>query len=963
MADNLDPEIQRQLNEQMQKMSDTVNSMVPAMVLMTAAMNEQIAVNKGATVSQKDGKKLVDDYLKSQKEATAATEAETKASREYEKAIQNLRVAGNQAAEGLGKLTSGLLTAGGGMTKYSGALDSAGDAAWSVGKAFGPLGMAIGGLIKVFGFLATQVFKQNENMLKASDSLAQMGVTGGITTKEILSLGQRAGYASGQLEEWTNIVKTLGPDITALGLSATEGTKAFGKLTEMDEKLLEGYRNLGVSQVALNKNQADYIKLQVRSGQEIDKRSLQDGSLRRASLEYTNNLLELSAFTGMEVEEIKKKQEVARADLAISTRLATMQDKEAMLRSKGMDAEADRVKTERENTMKLQDMAVALGMSGDEMAGFNSMLATGNFNELSAGFAAGTPGILEFIKNVKEGKKEPYELAKFMADATKKTRENVGEAIIQQKDIGKSFAYSKEMVELEAKMRGKTPDEIKKMMDEEKAKREAALRGEISDDAKAARNAQETAERRARLGADAIVGILNGPVTSAFTSLMKVMGALAKGIAHFAKWLGGPDFTDMFDTPEEVAAKLKDNTQALEETTKKIELTKKAMQEPEAYKEGLIKEKKLTEDAYIAKAQETEKIRELYSKEEDETKKSILKKQLTDARKAEQDAKEVADKAVLNIKNAKFAMSAEARERRIQDLEKQKVELLEKDKKLKTQQQTLGAGAPAAVAETRPATAPAAPAGPVAKSATVSTEGGGRSSADSRRVDMPGKTQTSQDQLADAGLKLKRGDVQAKGASLDPRMIELAKQVQAQVPNFVQFTGFNDQWHQEKSPSSKHTEGLAFDFTVGKKPTKEEGASIVAMLKELGADMAIDEYNNATAKATAGHFHAQLKAYDGGIFDGPTSGYNVELHGREAIVPLPDPSKSLMDDTSSDGKKSPLTDLVKDQSSSSSNSNSEMVAEMMAQLLDTFNTKMDEMIDKLGEGNDISDQLLKVSRV
>lgn len=951
MADNLDPEIQRQLNEQMQKMSDTVNSMVPAMVLMTAAMNEQIAANKGSTVSQKNGKKIVDDFLKSQQEATAATEAETKAAKEYEKVLYQLKLAGNQAAEGLGKLTSGLLTAGGGMSKYSGAIDSASDAAWNVGKAFGPLGMILGGLVKVFGFLATAVLKQNENMLKASDSLAQMGVTGGITTKEILSLGQRAGYASGQLEEWTNIVKALGPDITALGLSATEGTKAFGKLTEMDEKLLEGYRNLGVSQVALNKNQADYIKLQVRSGQEIDRQAIQNGSLRRASLEYTNNLLELSAFTGMEVEEIKKKQEAARADLAISTRLATMQDKEAMLRSKGMDAEADRLKTERENTMKLQDMAVALGMSGDEMAGFNSMLATGNFNELSAGFAAGTPGILEFIKNVKEGKKEPYELAKFMADATKKTRENVGEAIIQQKDIGKSFAYSKEMVELEAKMRGKSPEEIKKMMEEERKNREKALRGEISDDAKAARNAQETAERRARLGADAIVGVLNGPVTSAFTTLMKVMGALAKGIAHFAKWLGGPDFTDMFDTPEEVAEKIKDNSKTLEETTKKIELTKKAMQEPEAYKAGLVKEKQLAEDAYIAKAQETEKIRELYAKEEDETKKSILKKQLTDARAAEQAAKEVADRASLNIKNAKFSMSKEERERRIQELEKQKLSLLEKDKALRTQQQTLTGGAPAAVAETRPAAPPSTPAA-----------GGGRSASDSRRVDLGGKTQTSQEQLADAGLKLKKGDVQAKGAALDPRMIELAKQVQAQVPDFVQFTGFNDQFHQEKSPSSKHTEGLAFDFVVGRKPSKQEGASIVQMLKDMGADLAIDEYNNASAKATGGHFHAQLKAYDGGIFEGPATGYNVELHGREAIVPLPDPSKSLMDE-SSDAKKSPLSDLMKDQGSSSSNSNSEMVAEMMAQLLDTFSTKMDEMIDKLGEGNDISDQLLKVSRV
>ena len=323
MADNLDPEIQRELNEQMQRMTDTVGSMVPAMVLMTAAMNEQIAASKGLTSVEKDGKKIVEDFLKAQKEATAATEAEAQAAKELEKAMNLLKTAHTQAFQALGMFTKGLLTAGGGMDKYSGALDSAGDAAWNAGKAFGPLGMVIGGIVKAFSFMATAVFKQNDNMLKASDSLAQMGVTGGITSKEIMTLGQRAGYSANQLEEWTNLVRGIGTDITALGLSATEGTKAFGKLTEMDEQLLEGYRNLGVSQVALNKNQADYIKLQVRSGQEIDRRSIQDGSLRRASLEYTNNLLELSSFTGMEVDELKKKQEVARADLAISTRLAT----------------------------------------------------------------------------------------------------------------------------------------------------------------------------------------------------------------------------------------------------------------------------------------------------------------------------------------------------------------------------------------------------------------------------------------------------------------------------------------------------------------------------------------------------------------------------------------------------------------------------------------------------------------
>lgn len=938
MADNLDPEIQQQLNEQMQRMTETVSSMVPAMVLMTAAMSNYIAESKGLSGVQKDGKKVVEDFLKAQKDATAAAEAEAKAAKELEKAMNQLNKSYDKAMEGLGQFSIALLTAGGGMDKYSSAVGSAGDAAWEAGKAFGPLGMVIGGIVKAFSFMAAAVFKQNDNMLKASDSLAQMGVTGGISSKEIMTLGQRAGYSSNQLEDWTNLVKGIGTDITALGLSATEGTKAFGKLTEMDEQVLEGYRNLGVSQVALNKNQADYVKLQVRSGQEIDKRSLQDGSLRRASLEYTNNLLELSAFTGMEVEEIKKKQEVARADLAISTRLALLQDKEAALREraaatgdKDLAAQADKIAKERKNTMALQDMAVALGMSGDEMAGFNSMLATGNFNDLSAGFAAGTPDILEFMKNVKEGKREPYELAKYMADATKKTRENVGEAIIQQKDIGKSFAYSKEMVELEAKMRGKTPEQIDKMMAEEKEKRDKALKGEITDDAKKARNAQETAERRARLGADAIVGVLNGPVTKAFEYLMKVMGALAKGIAHFAKWLGGPDFTEMFDTPEEIAVKAKANATALAETTKKIEDTKKLMTDSSAVKEELVKKKQLAEDSYITKAQETEKIRELYSKEGDEKKKAILKDQLIEASKEEFAAKQLADTAALNIKNTRFSMTKEEGERRVMELEKQKLALLEKGKTLSERQTTLSAG-------TTPPT-------PDSKAGNASSA----SSASSPISSAIGPI-SSADQLKAAGLTIKKGDVQTEGSYIDPKLIEAAKLVQASVPGFMQFTGFNDQYHTENSPTSKHTQGMAFDFVLNKKPSKEDGAKIVSMLSELGLQ-GIDEYNAPSAKATGGHIHGGLKAYDGGIFNGPIGGYNVELHGREAIVPLPSPNELVKE-----GSKEAA--LPGNASANTENSNG-IIAALMAMMEEKF----DDMIDVLQEGNDTSEELLKVARV
>jgi len=144
----------------------------------------------------------------------------------------------------------------------------------------------------------------------------------------------------------------------------------------------------------------------------------------------------------------------------------------------------------------------------------------------------------------------------------------------------------------------------------------------------------------------------------------------------------------------------------------------------------------------------------------------------------------------------------------------------------------------------------------------------------------------SQNDLTKMGLKLKTGDVQAEGAKIDPKIIEMAQQVQANMPNFGYFSGFNDKFHQEKSPSSSHTTGRAMDFALSKEPSKEEGQEIVKWLKSMGASVAIDEYNNPSSQATAGHIHAQIAGYaDGGVASSPQIAMVAEK-GPEAMIPL-----------------------------------------------------------------------------
>jgi hypothetical protein len=156
------------------------------------------------------------------------------------------------------------------------------------------------------------------------------------------------------------------------------------------------------------------------------------------------------------------------------------------------------------------------------------------------------------------------------------------------------------------------------------------------------------------------------------------------------------------------------------------------------------------------------------------------------------------------------------------------------------------------------------------------------------------KAKSSQAQLASQGLKLKQGDVQAEGEEIAPGIIDMAKKVQSDIPGFKYFSAFNDKYHNEKSPRSFHAKGEALDFTVAEHPTPEQGKSVVNWLKQQGASLAIDEYNNPSSKATAGHYHAQIQAKTGGVFEGPDTGYPAMLHGTEIVIPTDPASMAKM---------------------------------------------------------------------
>jgi hypothetical protein len=194
----------------------------------------------------------------------------------------------------------------------------------------------------------------------------------------------------------------------------------------------------------------------------------------------------------------------------------------------------------------------------------------------------------------------------------------------------------------------------------------------------------------------------------------------------------------------------------------------------------------------------------------------------------------------------------------------------------------------------------------------------------------------SQDDLKKLGLNIKAGDVQADNAKISPKLIELAKAIQGGVPGFGYFSSFNDKFHNEKAPSSKHTEGIALDFTVAQPPSIDDGKAITSWLKSMGASVAIDEYNSPTAKSTGGHFHAQLPTFaDGGTLGAGQLGIAGEA-GKPELITGP-------------AEITPINELMKAFGS---------LAGVMAQSVD----KLDELVRAQKTNNDISNKILRVQQ-
>jgi hypothetical protein len=114
--------------------------------------------------------------------------------------------------------------------------------------------------------------------------------------------------------------------------------------------------------------------------------------------------------------------------------------------------------------------------------------------------------------------------------------------------------------------------------------------------------------------------------------------------------------------------------------------------------------------------------------------------------------------------------------------------------------------------------------------------------------------------------KMKKGDTSAYVH--EPGTDILAQRIATSVPEFSQFTAFNDQHHNDKHPNSKHTKGLSIDLvtTKGKVNQGEAVKNITEILTSAGLKpsefLVQSEIKGVTPHATGDHVHVEFKDRD-----------------------------------------------------------------------------------------------------
>lgn len=520
VAENLDPNEIAEFNRNMQEL----NNILPNTI---ASLDNISGTTKEATDATKANSAAI-------KGNTEQAKAMREAAKQQQLAYDNIKDAVYSASRAFDSLGSAIMNTKVSFEKYNSTLASAGDAVLSLSKNFGVAGLAIGSFVKGLTTVTQLYTKQADAVLKASDDMAKMGTAGQLSSQEILQMAHGAGLFTGNIEILTKSVKSVGTGMISLGATVGEGTKTFARMVAVSDEQRNAFQRLGLSQEDLMESQASYVKLQEISGKSYAVQTRDARELQRASLEYTENLLKLSALTGKDIKSLEKDKQIANEQFEEMVRTRAEDEKIRKLTAEGKLEEAASVKAEQSARKQFVEQAVT--RFGQETGLQLGRLArTGAYDKFTAGLANLGVDASKLSNDLKKAK-PGVEVDRLFDRNAKDITEKVG-SVVENLDtafqyggpeLGKQFGVNQELLSKTAQLTGKDLEKARASANIAIGSPKDGITGlkVATDAAQVSRNNLTTAEIKAKITFDQMVAAGN-PLISGFNRTTVVLTALA----------------------------------------------------------------------------------------------------------------------------------------------------------------------------------------------------------------------------------------------------------------------------------------------------------------------------------------------------------------------------------------------------------------------------------------------------
>jgi len=514
MAENLDPEVITRLNEayrnQYESLRDT-NLLADAQL---KAERAKIDLSKKSAEAFQTGTQAVESFVR----ILISNESSFK-----------------QVAAGVNVVT-----------------DTLGDAA----KQFGGVAGVLGVVIQAAGKLVAAMAAQADAMVKTKDQVSKFGAAFGLSSDQLVAAAHAAGYYSLNMKQLYTAAGKAGGDLLVFSKNMSRGVEAFANMAAVGDNVLSEFNSLGIPKEELAEYMADYVKYLGSTNIQLNASQKTQAALQKGSLEYTKNILELSALTGKDVDTVKKKQQEAQASLDIQIHYNKLQRQaNAMRESDPAGAKALEDQIEREKAIVTK---MAATFDGATTAAVRNVLATGgSLTEVSAILAAAGIDVREFVRLSKDesltGAQAAAQATEVVAQGVDRSMKTVGDAMVYGGDsVGKAFGVSVE--NLQALARG-----AKEAVENQKTLAETIAKG-TTDVLKSMQNVFDISVRNLQIEGDRLLLSVN-PFANDMATVMKkakemmedTWNSLKKNVLEPAnKWINDVFGVDLMEVTNRV---------------------------------------------------------------------------------------------------------------------------------------------------------------------------------------------------------------------------------------------------------------------------------------------------------------------------------------------------------------------------------------------------------------------------